>query len=56
MKDVGDGRTSNGAKLIINDVIKEDPRPIFILSNGGMNTLAQALFVYRAEHSSSQIA
>lgn len=55
MKDVGKGRTSEGAKLIIEAVLKDDKRPIFILSNGGMNTLAQALYIYRAEHSKDEL-
>ncbi len=55
MKDVGKNRTSEGANLIVNAALKDDPRPIFILSNGGMNTLAQALYVFRAEHSKDEV-
>ena len=55
MKDVGAGRMSDGAKRIIEAVLKEDSRPIFVLSNGGMNTLAQALYTYRAEHSKKEL-
>ncbi len=54
MKDVGK-RTSDGAKLIIEAALKDDKRPLFILSNGGMNTLAQALYAYRAEHSKDEL-
>lgn len=49
MKDVGPGHTSKGSKLIIDAVLNGDPRPLYILSNGGMNTLAQALYDYRNE-------
>jgi hypothetical protein len=55
MKDVGDGHSSEGSNLIIEAVLKDDKRPIFILSNGGMNTLAQALYDYRAEHSKEEL-
>jgi hypothetical protein len=55
MKDVGAGRTSQGAKLIIDAVLKNDNRPLYLVSNGGMNTLAQALFDYRASHTQEQM-
>ncbi|MEM8765572.1 MAG: DUF1593 domain-containing protein, partial [Bacteroidota bacterium] len=55
MKDVGAGLTSEGAQLIIDTVLKDDDRPIFVLSNGGMNTLAQALFDLRKIHSKEKL-
>lgn len=55
MKDVGVGQTSEGAKLIIESLFKNDERPIFVLSNGGMNTLAQALFILREKHSKEEL-
>lgn len=55
MKDVGEGRPSDGAKLIIEAALKEDKRPLFVLSNGGMNTLAQALYTFRAVHSKEEM-
>jgi len=55
IKDVGVGRSSKGSKLIIDAVVKEDHRPLYVLSNGGMNTLAQALFDYRADHTKEQL-
>ncbi|KPM30505.1 DUF1593 domain protein [Croceitalea dokdonensis DOKDO 023] len=55
MKDVGAGKTSDGAKLLVEAVLKDDDRPIFVLSNGGMNTLAQALFHLRANHSKEKL-
>lgn len=55
MKAVGVGRASQGSTQIINAVLKDDYRPLYILSNGGMNTLAQALFDYRSSHSKEQM-
>lgn len=55
MKDVGSGKTSDGAQLIIDAVLKDDDRPIFVLSNGGMNTLAQALHAFRSRHSKEEM-
>lgn len=51
MKDVGAGRSSAGSNLIIEAVTKDDSRPLYILSNGGMNTLAQALYDFSSNHS-----
>lgn len=55
MTDVGEGRTSKGSQLIIDAVLKEDKRPIFMLSNGGMNTLAQALYALRVSHTKEEL-
>ncbi len=55
MKDVGSGRSSKGSKLIIDAVLNDDPRPLYILSNGGMNTLAQALYDYRSESTKEEL-
>ncbi|WP_299430134.1 nucleoside hydrolase-like domain-containing protein [uncultured Maribacter sp.] len=55
MKDVGAGRTSDGAKCIMDAVLKDDDRPIFVLSNGGMNTLAQALYTLREKYSKEEL-
>jgi hypothetical protein len=55
MKDVGPGHTSKGSNLIIDAVLNGDPRPLYILSNGGMNTLAQALYDYRSESTKEEL-
>ncbi len=55
LKDVGPGRTTAGSQRIIDAVLKDDPRPLYLISNGGMNTLAQALFDYRQNHSKEQM-
>jgi hypothetical protein len=40
---VGEGKLSDGAKLIIDVVDRPDPRPVWVSIGGGANTLAQAL-------------
>lgn len=54
--DIGEGKSSPGSCLIIDILKKPDPRPVFIVINAGSNTLAQALFDYRATHSESETA
>ena len=44
----GDGKTSDGARVIISAADREDPRPLWICIWGGANTLAQALLELRA--------
>jgi hypothetical protein len=56
MSDVGKGRWSRGARLVTSAVLKPDPRPLHIIMNGGANTLAQALFEYRAAHTPEEVA
>ncbi len=50
MDGVGFGKASEGSKFIIEEVTKDDPRPVFIVVNAGANTLAQALYDYRRTH------
>jgi len=45
--DVGQGKTSEGAQLILDAIAKSDPRPIWLVVNAGSNTLAQALYVLK---------
>jgi hypothetical protein len=52
---VGDEKSSPGSKLITAAVLKEDPRPVYIVANAGSNTLAQALWDYRKEHTQKEI-
>lgn len=44
MKGVGDGMDSEGSEWIIKMLEKEDERPLWISTWGGVNALAQALF------------
>jgi len=41
--DTGPGLTTPGSRLIEDVLMKEDPRPIYVVVNAGSNTLAQAL-------------
>ena len=43
MAAVGPGKSSDGSRLIEAALIKDDPRPVYIVVNAGANTLAQAL-------------
>ena len=53
--DVGEGKASAGSRLIVAAVDKPDPRPVHIAINAGSNTLAQALYGYRAAHSPQEV-
>ena len=53
--DVGTGKTSPGSKLITQAVLKDDPRPVYIVANAGSNTLAQAILDYQQSHSEEEI-
>jgi len=55
MGDVGPGKSSAGSRRIVEAVTKADARPVHVIVNSGSNTLAQALFDYRAEHSPSEV-
>ncbi len=41
--DVGPDKSSPGSKSIVDALMKDDPRPIWVVVNAGSNTLAQAL-------------
>ena len=53
--DVGAGMSSDGSRLIINAVLRDDPRPLNIVVNAGSNTLAQALWDYRNTHTDEEV-
>lgn len=55
MADVGSSKNSPGSDLIINSVDKDDPRPVWILGWGGMNTVAQAIWKVRETRSSEEL-
>ena len=55
INDVGEGKSSPGSDLIIKAVVKDDPRPLYIVVNAGSNTLAQALHDFRLNHSAEEI-
>ncbi|MBE0652583.1 MAG: DUF1593 domain-containing protein [Bacteroidales bacterium] len=53
---IGDGKFTEGSELIIRQVTRDDPRPVFIVVNAGSGTLAQALYDYRKNHSPGEVA
>ena len=55
MAGVGEGKSTEGSNWIIHQVTNDDPRPVFIVVNAGSNTLAQALFDYRKDHSREEV-
>lgn len=52
MDGVGDGMDSPGSELIVNSIIREDDRPIWLVAWGGMNTIAQA--IWRLQNTSDE--
>jgi hypothetical protein len=44
----GEGKTSPGSKALLESILRDDPRPLWICIWGGANTLAQALIDLRA--------
>ncbi len=51
---IREGKSSPGSELIIQSVTRDDPRPVHVVVNAGSNTLAQALYDFRANHSKEQ--
>jgi hypothetical protein len=52
----GVGKSSDGAKAIVQAVERDDPRPLWITIWGGANTLAQALMDLRAAKSPEEVS
>ncbi|WP_198513444.1 nucleoside hydrolase-like domain-containing protein [Confluentibacter lentus] len=55
MADVGKGKDSPGSELIIASVDKDDPRPVWVMGWGGMNTVAQAIWKVRESRSPGEL-
>jgi hypothetical protein len=55
MAAVGPDRLSPGADAILRAADKDDPRPLWVLAWGGVNTLAQALLSGRATRTPGQM-
>jgi Protein of unknown function (DUF1593). len=55
MKDVGEGKDTDGSNLIISVVDKEDCRPVWINFWGGANTLAQALWKVKSTRRQEEV-
>lgn len=56
MDAVGKGDTSKGARIVIDAVDKDDPRPVNFAINAGSNTLAEALWVVKDTRSEAELA
>ncbi|MEL7121057.1 MAG: nucleoside hydrolase-like domain-containing protein [Bacteroidota bacterium] len=55
IESTGSGMSSEGSKLIIKALEKEDDRPIYIVVNAGSNTLAQALKDFQDQHTKAEV-
>lgn len=55
INDVGTGKSSPGSDLLIKILEKDDQRPVYVVVNAGSNTLAQALFDYKARYSQTRL-
>ncbi len=56
MNGVGEGKDSPGSDWIISALEKNDPRPLWVSTWGGVNTLAQALYRIRQKKSPEEAA
>ncbi|WP_116124365.1 DUF1593 domain-containing protein [Lewinella sp. IMCC34183] len=55
MSDVGAGKDSPGSNLIVAAVDRDDPRPVWVMGWGGMNTVAQAIWKVRETRSAEKL-
>ena len=55
MSDVGTGKDSPGSELIIASADRDDPRPVWVMGWGGMNTVAQAIWKVRETRSQIEL-
>jgi hypothetical protein len=56
MNGVGEGKDSPGSDWILSVLKRNDPRPLWVSTWGGVNTLAQALYRIRQKESPEQAA
>ncbi|MDF7800412.1 DUF1593 domain-containing protein [Pontiellaceae bacterium B1224] len=52
---VGEGKSSEGSKRLVEVFERDDPRPIWIAVNAGSSTLAQSLHDYAQTHSKEEL-
>ncbi len=52
---MGEGKSTEGSKLIIECLERVDPHPLYVVVNAGSNTLAQAIIDFEATHSSAEL-
>jgi hypothetical protein len=55
MEGVGEGKSSDGSRRIIEVVDRDDPRPVWVTVWGGANCLAQALWDVRATRTPEEV-
>ncbi len=55
MTGIGPGKDTEGSRRIIAALYKADPRPLWVASWGGPNTLAQALLTLRATRTPTEL-
>ena len=55
MKGVGKGKDSEGSNWIIQELERQDDRPLWVCAWGGVNVLAQALFHLKANKTEKQL-
>jgi Protein of unknown function (DUF1593) len=55
MQGVGEDKDSEGSEWLLQTMLKNDPRPIYIQAWGGSNVLAQALFKLKKTQNDSKI-
>lgn len=56
MLGVGREHDTPGSQLIMEELLRDDPRPLWVLGWGGVNTLAQALWRLRLEQDPATLA
>lgn len=52
---IGEGNDSEGSNFLIKLALEDDPRPIWVTSWGGSNTLAQAIWRYKQTATPEQL-
>jgi hypothetical protein len=52
---IGEGRDTPGSALLLRELLRPDPRPLWVSVWGGANTLAQALHRLRRSHSAAEV-
>lgn len=52
---IGEGNDSEGSNFLIQLAMEDDPRPIWVTSWGGSNTLAQAIWRYQQSHTAEEV-
>ena len=53
---IGEGRDSPGSAMLLRELQRPDPRPLWVSIWGGANTLAQALHTLRRTQPASAVA